>query len=79
MTTGAPYQRDWIAAMYNRWPVRSLIHVRRSRLRMATHCEGMTSKFVWNCEAIVSWRESSKYCTSLRTVVKPNDRSDSVR
>ena len=50
--TGVAYQRDWIAAMYNRWPVRSLIHVRRSRLRMATHCEGMTSKFVWNCKTI---------------------------
>jgi len=45
---------------------------------MATHCEGMTSRFVWNCEAIVSWEDLLRV-VCLRTVVKPNDFSDSVR
>jgi hypothetical protein len=47
------YQRFCIMATNRRSPTHSLKNVRRSRLQIATHCDGMTRRLVWNYEVIV--------------------------
>jgi hypothetical protein len=47
------YQRFCIMAISRRSPAHSLNQVRRSRLQIATHWEGMTRRLVWNCASVV--------------------------
>lgn len=46
------YQMSWIMPMSRRSPTRSLSQVRKRRLQIDMAVEGMTSKLVWNCEAV---------------------------
>ena len=62
------YQRFCIMAISRRSPAHSLNQVRRSRLQIATHWEGMTRRLVWNCESVVRCLFKVVECSDRRVI-----------